>query len=69
MPKTTIDQLTEVQTAITAVCAGQSVTFDGKQVTYADLDALDRREENLLARYRVEQGTGGMTINIGIPRR
>ena len=67
--KTTLEQLEEVQAAISAVMAGQSYTYNNRQVTRADLDILSRREEMLLARYRTETGTGGMAINIAIPRR
>lgn len=67
--KTTIEQLEEVQAAITAVCQGQDVTIDGKRLALADLAALTAREEVLLKRYRAETGTGGMAVNIGIRSR
>jgi len=67
--KTTLEQIEEVQTAISAVMNGQEVAMPGgKRLTLADLSALERREERLLARYRREQGTG-LAINYGIPRR
>ena len=67
--KTTLEQIEEIQAAITAVMSGQDVTMpDGKRWTMADLRALESREEKLLARYRRENG-GGLTINHGIPRR
>ena len=54
---TTEAQLEQVQTAITAVLTGnQSYTLDGRQVSRANLDALQRREEQLLRRYNSEQG-------------
>jgi hypothetical protein len=66
--KTTLAQLEEVQTAITAVMSGQAVTIDGNQHTLASLDALNKREEMLLSRYKSETGRG-MCQNIAIPRR
>ncbi|OPY78224.1 MAG: hypothetical protein A4E65_02378 [Syntrophorhabdus sp. PtaU1.Bin153] len=68
---TTFEQLEEVQAAITAVMSGQAYTWpsSGLSVTKADLKALSDREEILLKRYRAETGTGGMAINVGIPRR
>lgn len=62
--KTTLSQLEEVQAAITKVMAGQSGTWDGKQLTMADLGALTVRETMLLTRYNSEQN-GGITRNIG----
>ena len=44
-------QLEEVQTAITAVMAGQSFTIDGVQFTRASLTALQQREEYLQKQY------------------
>ena len=67
--KTTLEQLEEVQAAISAVMSGQSYTIAGRSVTKADLDSLSKREEVLLKRYKAEQNTGGMAINIGIHRR
>lgn len=66
--KTTLSQLEEVQAAITKVMAGQSGTWDGKQLTMADLSALTARETMLLNRYKSEQGTG-LTRNRGRLRR
>jgi len=67
--KTTLEQIEELQSAITQVLAGQEVTMpDGKKWRMADLPAMTAREEKLLARYRRENG-GGLTINHGIPRR
>lgn len=68
--KTTLEQLEEIQTAISAVCAGQSVTFEGHNVTLANLADLERREEKLLTRYKAETGTGGTpAFNQGIKSR
>jgi hypothetical protein len=67
--KTTLEQLEEVQAAITKVMAGQTVEIDGKRITRANLKELSDREATLLARYKAETGTGGIAINIGIPKR
>ncbi len=67
--KTTLEQLEEVQAAISAVMTGQSYSIAGRSLTRADLGALEDREEKLLARYKSEQGTGGLAFNVGIPRR
>jgi hypothetical protein len=67
--KTTVEQLEEVQAAITKVMAGQDVTIEGTRVTRADLAALTAREDKLLARYKSEQGTGGPRVNRGILER
>ena len=68
--KTTLEQLEEVQAAISAlVTGGQDVTINGKRLTMANLKDLEAREEKLLSRYRIETGTGGPCINVGIPRR
>lgn len=56
--KTTLEQIEEIQTAITAVCLGQAVTIDGVQITRANLKDLEAREEKLLARYQRETSTG-----------
>jgi len=55
--KTTLEQLEEVQAAITKVIAGQAVSIDGISITRASLDKLHEREEILLNRYYREQGT------------
>ena len=67
--KTTLEQLEEVQAAITEVMASQSLTQQGGTVVRAQLAALEAREEKLLARLRIEQGTGGPAVNIGTMRR
>ena len=67
--KTTLEQIEEVQTTISNVMEGQEVRLPGgKSLTLADLGALERREERLLARYKQESGQG-LTRNYGIPRR
>lgn len=67
--KTTLEQLEEVQAAITEVMTSQQLTQPGGTVVRAQLAALQDREEKLLARYKIEQGIGGPALNIGIPRR
>ncbi|HSV27262.1 MAG TPA: hypothetical protein VLH60_05155 [Sedimentisphaerales bacterium] len=67
--KTTLEQLEEVQAAISAVMTGQAYSIAGRNITRANLAELTKREEMLLSRYKREQGTGGPAINIGIPRR
>lgn len=60
--KTTLEQLEEVQAAITQVMSGQEVGRGGKTWKMADLGALQRRESMLLKRFRTEQG-GGFSVN------
>lgn len=67
--KTTIVQLEEVQACITKVMSGQDASIDGKRLKYADLNMLTAREDTLLRRYKSEQGTGGMALNVGMVRR
>lgn len=68
--KTTLEQLEEVQEAITNVMTAQEWTGpEGDSVKRAQLDKLEAREEKLLARYRAEQGTGGPAFNIGTMQR
>ena len=55
--KTTLEQLEEVQTAISAVMAGQSYMIDGFQFTRANLKSLTDREVMLQKRYNRESGT------------
>lgn len=56
--KTTLEQLEEVQAAITAVMTSQELHQEDSKVVRARLDALDKRETQLLARYRMEQAEG-----------
>jgi hypothetical protein len=67
--KTTLEQLEEVQTAISAVMSGQSYSIGGRSLTRADLKALMEREEVLLRRYKAEIGVGGPARNHGIIKR
>ena len=67
--KTTLEQLEEVQAAITEVMTSQEMSGISGRVVRARLAELEAREARLLARYRAEQGTGGLAINVGIPRR
>ena len=67
--KTTIEQLEEVQTAISKVMSGQKGMLDGKSIEFADLQALSIRESMLLKRYKQETGTGGLKINNAVLRR
>lgn len=52
MTKTLLEQLELVQTAIEAVLTSQSYSIDGKQLTRADLDMLQKREERLEEKIR-----------------
>lgn len=56
--KTTLEQLEEVQAAITACLTSQELRGPHGSVVRAQLDALQRREEKLLARYTEEQASG-----------
>jgi hypothetical protein len=67
--KTTLEQLEEVQAAITKVMSGQDMSISDKRLQRAKLDSLTARESILLARYKAETGTGGIAINQGILRR
>jgi len=68
--KTTLEQLEEVQAAITKVMNAQSAGRGDKTLTRAKLDALTDRENILLRRYRAESGTGGFpAINYATPMR
>lgn len=55
-------QLEEVQTAITAVLAGQSFTIDGVTFTRASLSALQVREEYLQKKYAQSASAGRKQI-------
>ena len=59
----TLAQLEEVQTAITAVLAGaQSYTLHGRTVAKANLADLERRETTFLARYNRETNGKGPRV-------
>ena len=58
MSKTLAEQLDEVQTAISNILTGaQSVGHEGEVVSFASLDALQRREKYLLKRIAGESRT------------
>jgi hypothetical protein len=67
--KTTLEQIEEVQSAISAIMAGQSYSIAGRSLTRADLRVLNERETMLLDRYRRETGKIGIVTNVGTPRR
>lgn len=69
MVKSTLEQLEEVQSAISKVMEGQDVQMGNKRVSLADLSVLQQREDTLLRRHRIETGKGGSRINIGTMRR
>ena len=48
--KTVREQLEEVQEAISAVMTGQKYEISGRSLSRADLDALNKREEQLIKR-------------------
>jgi len=56
--KTTLEQLEEVQEAISAVMSSQEIGQGDSKVVRARLDALQNREAVLLARYDLEQAEG-----------
>jgi len=61
----TLTQLEEVQTAISAVLENQSYRIGDITYTRADLDKLTAREETLLARYnRENRGSAITRVNI-----
>ena len=68
--KTTLEQIEEVQAAITAVMTSQELDQPGNagRLVRARLDALTDRETMLLSRYKGEQGYG-LSFNTGIMRR
>jgi len=67
--KTTLEQLEEVQAAISAVMTGQAYSIAGRALTRADLKALTERESLLLARYEQEQlrTRGAIPVRYGTP--
>lgn len=69
--KTTLEQLEEVQAAISAVMSGQAYSIAGRSVTRANLAELTKREETLLDRYRSEtnaaSGSGGIKVRLATP--
>ena len=63
--KTTLEQLEEVQEAITNVLVSQELSGEHGSVVRARLAALNEREEMLLKRYKAEQAS----YNYGAPAR
>lgn len=61
--KTTLEQLEEVQTAITAVMSGQAYSIGDRTFTRASLRSLQEREDRLLERYNAEQATEAGFMN------
>lgn len=66
--KSYTEQLEECQAAISAIMTGgQSINYDGRQFTAADLDALQKRETYL--RGMVQRETrGGVRVTQLVPR-
>ena len=54
--KTTTELLLEVETAISKTLAGQAGTWDGKQLTMADLKTLYDIRSDLLSDLKSESG-------------
>lgn len=67
--KTTLEQIEEVQSAISAIMSGQAYSIAGRSLTRANLDELSKRETMLLDRYRRETGGIGIVTNVGTLRR
>jgi hypothetical protein len=64
MLKTTLEQLEEVQAAISAALTNQSYRLGDRQITRADLQFLTIREETLLKRYGEESGTRPLSVAV-----
>lgn len=64
MLKTTLEQLEEVQAAISAALTNQSYRLGDRMVTRADLEWLHKREEVLLSRYREENGAKPLSMGV-----
>ncbi|MFC1884661.1 hypothetical protein ACFL2O_07815 [Thermodesulfobacteriota bacterium] len=67
--KTTLEQLEEVQAAITEVLTSQELSSSSGRVVRANLDALRAYEKELLARYRNETGKSAIAVNVGLIKR
>jgi hypothetical protein len=68
--KTTLEQLEEVQAAITKIVSGgQDLAISDKRLIRARLEALSKREEMLLKRYNAEQGEGAGARSVGLVKR
>ncbi len=66
MLKTILQQIEEVQEAISAVMAGQSYTINGRQMTKANLADLTAREEILINRFKKD---GNIDFSIQTPQK
>jgi len=65
--KTTLEQLEEVQAAITSLAAGgQSYMLGDIRVTKASLATLERRERYLKARYNRERGRSPGRVRLNL---
>lgn len=65
--KSYIEQLEEVQTAISDILTNaQEATYNGQRVRKADLDILQKREEFLTNKVKVEK-RGGIRVRGGTP--
>lgn len=68
--KTYLEQLEEVQAAITLITTtGQSYTIDNRSMTRADLDKLTQRERYLIGMVNRELRGGGIRQRYGIAGR
>lgn len=63
--KTNTELLIEVETAISKTLAGQAGTWDGKQLTMADLKTLYDIRSDLLGKVKVASGTPTIGRNRG----
>lgn len=64
--KTTLELIEEVETAISAALDAQQMGMGDKLLLRARLKDLYAIRSDLLAQYRAEQNTGGLSINTGI---
>ena len=69
--KTTLEQLEEVQAAITEVMTSQELRAGGASgsIRRPELSVLLAERRRLYEQYRTEQGTGGIAMNVGTLRR
>ena len=63
--KTTTELLEDVESAIGKTLSGQSGTWDGKQLTMADLDSLWGIREKLKKDLKIESGQPTIKRNRG----
>ena len=60
------DKLTSVRKAINAVLlGGQKIVYEGREITHADLESLQKRETRYEA--KVKRGGKGIRARGGIP--